>query len=227
MSQKLRYIEDENIYPATIPERKPLINKEQYQVLYKESTENPDKFWGEQAENLDWFEKWHTVKSTSFDYNDIHIKWFEGGKLNVSYNCIDRHLKTRGEQVAIIWEGDNPDDSKNITYSELHKQVCKFANILKNNSVKKGDVVTLYMPMIVESAYAMLACARIGAIHSVVFGGFSPEALKNRIENCESKFVITADEGVRGGKHVPLKSNVDKAVANLDVKVLVDRKSVV
>jgi len=225
MSQTLRQIEDETIYPAATSARTPLINKEQYQELYEQSIEKPEEFWEEQAKTLDWFEKWQNVKNTSFE-NDVHIKWFEGAKLNVSYNCIDRHLEKRGLQTAIIWEGDNPAESKHITYNELHEQVCKFANILKNNNVKKGDVVTLYMPMIVESAYAMLACARIGAIHSVVFGGFSSDALKNRIKNCESRFVITADEGVRGGKHVPLKSNVDEAIDELDdVKVLVIKRT--
>ena len=151
------------------------------------------------------------VKNTSFE-GKVSIKWFEDGVTNVSYNCIDRHLKKRGDQVAIIWEGDNPYDDKKITYNELYEQVCKLANVLKSNGVKKGDRVTIYMPMIPEAAYAMLACTRIGAIHSIVFGGFSPDALAGRIHDCESTFVITADEGLRGGKKIPLKANTDKAI---------------
>ena len=153
------------------------------------------------------------VKNTSFAKGNVSIKWFEDGTTNVAYNCIDRHLHTRGDQTAIIWEGDDPEDSKHITYEQLHDEVCRFANVLSNRNVKKGDRVTIYLPMIPEAAYAMLACARIGAIHSVVFGGFSPDSLAGRIEDCQSKVVITADEGLRGGRKVPLKANTDAAIA--------------
>ncbi len=155
------------------------------------------------------------VKNTSFEPGKISIKWFEDGKTNVAYNCVDRHLETRGEQTAIIWEGDNPDESKHISYRELHAQVCRMANVLRNRGVGKGDRVTLYMPMIPEAAYAMLACARLGAIHAIVFGGFSPDSLASRIQGCASKVVITADEGLRGGRKVPLKANVDEAIKRL------------
>lgn len=217
MTNALRQMEDQTRIPAhSRPDGKaPLITAESYQRLYAESLANPSEFWGKQAKRLNWFKPWDTVKNTSYD-GDVHIRWFEGGKLNVSYNCIDRHLATRGEQTAIIWEGDEPTQSKHISYNQLHKEVCRFANVLKKLGVKKGDTVTLYMPMIPEAAYAMLACTRIGAVHSVVFGGFSPEALRGRIENGNSQFVITADEGLRGGKTVPLKSNVDKALSNKD-----------
>jgi acetyl-CoA synthetase len=185
---------------------------EQYKKMYDESVKNPEKFWGEQAETLDWFKKWNKVKDTSFNH-PVHIKWFEGGELNVSYNCIDRHLEKRGDKVALIWEADSPETpSKKVTYRELHQQVCQFANVLKKNGVKRGDRVTLYMPMILEAAYAMLACTRIGAIHSVIFGGFAPDSIADRILNCESDFVITADEGLRGTKTIPLKTNVDTAL---------------
>jgi acetyl-CoA synthetase len=188
------------------------MTKDEYQKLYDESIANPEAFWGKQAERLHWFKKWHKVKDTSFT-KPVHIKWFEGGELNVSYNCIDRHLEKRGDKVALIWESDDPKvASKKITYKELHQQVCRFANVLKNNGVKRGDRVTLYMPMIVEAAYAMLACTRIGAVHSVIFGGFAPDSIADRVLNCESDFVITADEGFRGGKTIPLKKNVDQAL---------------
>jgi acetyl-CoA synthetase len=191
------------------------VNQQQYQEMYQRSVEDPDGFWAEQAETyLDWDKKWDKVSDWSYDQNNLHIKWFEGGKLNVSYNCIDRHLEKRGDQTAIIWEGDDPKVSKHITYKQLHEEVCKLANILKSRGVKKGDRVCIYMPMIPEAAYAMLACARIGAVHSVVFGGFSPESLKDRILDSDCRIVITADEGVRGGKHVPLKANTDKAVTH-------------
>lgn len=203
----------------------PHVTAEQYDALYQESITNPEGFWDKQAkERLDWIAPYSTVKNASYD--DVSIKWFEGGKINVSANCIDRHLATRGDQTAIIWEGDDPNDSKHITYNELHKEVCRFSNVLKELGVKKGDRVTIYMPMIPEAAYAMLACTRIGAVHSVVFGGFSPEALRGRIEDCESQFVITADEGLRGSKKVPLKANVDDAVKSIDgVKVLVVKRT--
>ena len=209
-SQTLREQEDATLIFAPQPARKPHITKADYARLYAESINNPDKFWAAQAQRLDWLKEWRTVKETSFT-GDVSIRWFAGGKLNVAANCIDRHLEKRGDQAAIIWEGDNPAESKHITYKELHREVYRFANVLKGQGVKKGDVVTIYMPMIPEAAYAMLACARIGAVHSVVFGGFSPEALKGRIEDCHSRVIITADEGVRGGKTIPLKANVDGA----------------
>ena len=188
-----------------------LIDDETYQKWYKQSIKDPDKFWGKHGKRIDWFKPYTKVKNTSFT-GKVAIKWFEDGLTNVSYNCIDRHLEKRGDQVAIIWEGDNPYDDKKITYRELYDQVCRLANVMKSNGVKKGDRVTIYMPMIPEAAYAMLACTRIGAIHSIVFGGFSPDALAGRISDCESTFVITADEGLRGGKKVPLKHNVDVAI---------------
>jgi acetyl-CoA synthetase len=189
------------------------INKDQYETLYKESVENPDTFWANQAQELlTWDTPWSSV--CTYDFNKGEAAWFSGAKLNVSSNCIDRHLASKGDQTAIIWEGDDPSDSKTITYIELHQHVCKLANVLKSRGVKKGDRVSIYMPMIPEAAYAMLACARIGAIHSVVFGGFSPEALKDRILDSDCRLVITADEGVRGGKNIPLKNNVDTAVAS-------------
>jgi acetyl-CoA synthetase len=188
-----------------------LIDNDTYLKWYKESVSNPDKFWGKHGKRIDWFKPFTKVKNTSFT-GKVPIKWFEDGLTNVSYNCIDRHLKKRGDQVAIIWEGDNPYDDKKITYNELSEHVNKLANVLKSNGVKKGDRVTIYMPMIPEAAYAMLACTRIGAIHSIVFGGFSPDALAGRIVDCESTFVITSDEGLRGGKPVPLKENTDKAI---------------
>ncbi len=189
------------------------INAQQYDSLYKQSIDNPEAFWGEQAKQfLSWSKPWDKVMDYSFDAKDLYIKWFQGGTLNVAYNCIDRHLEKKGEQVAIIWEGDDPSDDKKITFNELHHDVSKFANILKQRGVKKGDRVCIYMPMIPEAGYAMLACARIGAVHSVVFGGFSPEALKGRILDSDCQVVITADEGVRAGKHIPLKANTDKAL---------------
>lgn len=185
---------------------------EEYKKMYDRSINDPAGFWAEQAETLTWYKKWSTVKDTSFT-SPVYIKWFEGGELNVSYNCIDRHLEKRGDKVALIWESDSPDvPSKHITYKELHKQVCLFANVLKRHGVKRGDRVTLYMPMIVESAYAMLACTRIGAVHSVIFGGFAPDSIADRILNFESDYVITADEGLRGTKIIPLKANVDAAL---------------
>jgi acetyl-CoA synthetase len=187
------------------------INKEQYEKLYKQSVENPEEFWAKQAESLEWFTPFTKVKNTTFD-GDVSIKWFEDGELNVAYNCIDRHLKNKGEQTAIIWEGNEPTEDAKITYNELHKEVCSFSNVLKSQGIKKGDRVIIYMPMILEASYAMLACARIGAVHSVVFGGFSPNALADRIIDCEASIVITADEGKRGTKFVPLKKNVDEAL---------------
>ena len=177
------------------------------------SLADPNGFWAEQAKRIHWIQHFTKVKNTSFAKDNVSIKWFEDGATNVAYNCIDRHLHARGNQTAIIWEGDDPKNSKHITYQELHDEVCRFANILRNRNVKKGDRVTIYMPMIPEAAYAMLACARIGAIHSVVFGGFSPDSLAGRIEDCKSNVVITADEGLRGGRKVPLKANTDAAIA--------------
>jgi acetyl-CoA synthetase len=194
---------------------KAYIDEATYQSMYRRSVEEPDAFWAEQAETfLSWYKPWDKVSDCSFDADDLHIRWFEGGKLNVAYNCIDRHLDDRADQVAIIWEGDDPDDDKKITFRELHEQVSKLANVLKARGVEKGDRVCIYMPMIPEAGYAMLACARIGAVHSVVFGGFSPESLKDRILDSDCRVVITADEGLRGGKTVPLKANTDKAVEN-------------
>ncbi|TIW19007.1 MAG: acetate--CoA ligase, partial [Mesorhizobium sp.] len=188
-----------------------LIDNDTYLKWYADSVKNPDKFWGKHGKRIDWFKPFTKVKNTSFD-GKVSIKWFEDGQTNVSYNCIDRHLKKRGDQTAIIWEGDNPYDDRKITYNELYAHVCRFANVLKKHGVKKGDRVTIYMPMIPETAYAMLACTRLGAIHSVVFGGFSPDALAGRIDDCKSTIIVTADEGLRGGKPIPLKDNADKAI---------------
>ncbi|MBO6554728.1 MAG: acetate--CoA ligase [Roseitalea sp.] len=196
--------------PAAV-KKKALIDDATYKTWYQQSVDDPEGFWSKHGQRIDWFKPYTKVKNTSFT-GKVAIKWFEDGVTNVSYNCIDRHLEKRGDQVAIIWEGDNPYDDKKITYRELHDEVCRLANAMKARGVKKGDRVTLYLPMIPEAAYAMLACARIGAVHSIVFGGFSPDALADRIVGCESSFVITADEGLRGGKKVPLKHNVDLAV---------------
>jgi acetyl-CoA synthetase len=198
-----------------------------YEKAYADSVKNPEKFWGKEAKRLDWIKAPKKIKNTSFAYPNVSIKWYEDGVLNVSANCIDRHLKKRANQTAIIWEGDNPYDDKKITYRELYEHVCRLANVMKKHGVKKGDRVTIYMPMIPEAGYAMLACARIGAVHSVVFGGFSPESLAGRIDDCESKFVITADEGLRGGKKIPLKANTDAALAKTKggAKVLVVRRT--
>ncbi|WP_042695379.1 acetate--CoA ligase, partial [Azospirillum sp. B506] len=188
------------------------VNAEAYARMYEQSVKDPEAFWGEQGKRLDWIKPYSTVKDVNFN-DDVHIRWFQDGTLNVSANCIDRHLATRGDQTAILFEGDDPGVSKAITYKELHEKVSRLANVLKKNGVKKGDRVTIYLPMIPEAAYAMLACTRIGAIHSIVFGGFSPDSLKDRIVDCDSHFVITSDEGLRGGRKVPLKANADKAVA--------------
>ena len=187
------------------------LTPEKYQEMYFASVSNPEAFWKEHGARVNWFTPYSLVKDVSWDQSDLNVRWFSDGELNVCYNCIDRHLEQRGDKTALIWEGDEPADDAKITYKELHREVCRFANVLKDMGVSKGDRVTIYMPMILEAAYAMLACARIGAIHSVVFGGFSPEALAGRITDCDSKFVITADEGVRGGKIIPLKANTDEA----------------
>ena len=193
--------------------KRALVDQAKYQEMYARSVSDPNGFWAEQAKRIGWIKPFTKVENASFAPGKISIKWFEDGVLNVAWNCIDRHLDKRGDQTAIIWEGDNPSESKHITYRQLHDEVCKFANILRTRNVKKGDRVTIYLPMIPEAAYAMLACARIGAIHSVVFAGFSPDSLAQRITDCQSKVVITADEGLRGGKKVPLKANVDAAIA--------------
>jgi acetyl-CoA synthetase len=203
------------------------IDNEKYLALYRESIENPDAFWGREGKRLHWIKPYAKVKNTSYDPHNVSIKWFEDGTLNVAANCIDRHLEKRGDQVAVIWEGDEPDLDLKITYRQLHDRVCRFANVLKRLGVVKGDRVTIYMPMIPEAAIAMLACARIGAVHSVVFGGFSPDSLAGRILDCDSKVVVTADEGVRGGKKAPLKVNADKAIEKCPVveKVLVVKRT--
>jgi acetyl-CoA synthetase len=191
------------------------VSAEQYKEMYQRSVDDPAGFWGEQADQyLTWFKKWDTVLDWSFAGDDLHINWFKGGTLNVSYNCLDRHLDTRGDQVAIIWEGDDPNEDRKITYRELHEEVCRFANVLKSRGVNKGDRVSLYLPMVPEAAVAMLACTRIGAVHSIVFGGFSPDALKDRINDSDCRCVITSDQSMRGGKKVPLKGNADTAIAS-------------
>ena len=204
MSEKIYAVTDEWARRAFVDDAK-------YQAMYAQSVAHPDAFWGEQGKRIDWFKPYTKVKNTSFDPHNVSIKWFEDGLTNVAYNCVDRHLATRGDQTAIIWEGDDPQESRHITYRELHAQVGKFANVLKAHGVGRGDTVTIYLPMIPEAAYAMLACARVGAVHSIVFGGFSPDSLASRIEGCGSKVVITADEGLRGGRKVALKTNADAA----------------
>ena len=195
------------------------LTKDKYEEAYKFALDNPEAFWEKEGKRINWINPYTMVKDVTWSNNDVNIKWFYDGTLNASYNCIDRHLSDKSDQVAIIWEGDDPNESKKITYKELHQKVSKFANMMKHYGVQKGDRVTIYMPMIPEAAYAMLACSRIGAIHSVVFGGFSPDALAGRILDCDSKFLITADEGIRGGKIVPLKVNSDKALEQCpDVK---------
>ena len=198
--------------PSAAALARTLTTRAQYEAEYARSVSDPDGFWREQAKRIDWMKPFTKVKNTSFQYPDVSIKWFEDGVLNVSANCIDRHLPARADDVAFIWEGDDPGQSEKITYARLHQEVCRFANVMKAQGVRKGDRVTIYLPMIPAAAYAMLACARIGAVHSVVFGGFSPQALEGRINDCDSKVVITADEGRRGGKSVPLKKNVDDAL---------------
>src|SRR6201986_3281668 len=204
--------------------RRAYVSAVEYGARYTESVTDPDGFWGKEAARLDRMKPFTKVSDVSWDPDNLHVRWFEDGALNVAANCIDRHLAKRGNQTAIIWEGDDPKDSKHITYRQLHEEVCRFANVLKARGVKKGDRVTIYLPMIPEAAYAMLACARIGAVHSVVFGGFSPDSLAGRIEDAKSTVLITADEGVRGGRKIPLKVNTDAAIGkagNVDHVVVV------
>jgi len=215
--------------PPEIAERA-LIDKTRFEDIYRRSVADPDAFWAEQTERLDWITFPQKISDVSWERSDLHIRWFEDGTLNACYNCLDRHLAERGDQTAIIWEGDDPERDLTLTYRQLHEQVCRLANVMKDQGVNRGDRVTIYMPMIPEAAMAMLACARIGAVHSVVFGGFSPDALAGRIIDCKSSYLITADEGVRGGKIVPLKSNVDEACSRDGVldclkKVLVVRNT--
>jgi acetyl-CoA synthetase len=219
-----------DIYPVDdATKARTLVDADRYAELYTQSVEDNEGFWAEQAQRIDWIKAFTKIKDVSFEKDDLHIRWFEDGTLNACYNCVDRHLESKADDVAIIWEGDDPQRDLTITYSQLHERVCRFANALKALGAKKGDRITLYMPMIPEAAVAMLACARIGAVHSVVFGGFSPDALAGRIHDCASNIVITADEGIRGGKGVSLKDNVDAAAANPDVttleKVLVVRNT--
>ena len=216
----------DKIYPVPAEwAKRAWVDDAKYKAMYKRSVEDPNGFWGEMGRRLDWIKPYTKVKNTSFDTHNVSIKWYEDGTLNVCANCVDRHLKTRGDQVAIIWEGDDPTRDEKITYKQLHERVSKFANVLKSLGVKKGDRVTIYLPMIPEAAYAMLACARIGAVHSIVFAGFSPDSLQNRVEDADSKLIIVADEGLRGGKSVPLKKNTDEALKKCkgDEKVLVVR----
>ncbi len=212
----------EKIYPVSAQwAQGAFINEAKYKDMYARSVSDPDGFWGEQGKRIDWMTPYTKVKNTSFDPHHVSIKWFEDGRTNAAFNCVDRHLATRAQQTAIIFEGDDPSDSRHITYQELYEQVCRFANVLKAHGVKRGDRVTIYLPMIPEAAYAMLACARIGAAHSVVFGGFSPDSLAGRIEDAGTDVLITADEGLRGGRKVPLKANADAAAEKVAVKTMV------
>ncbi len=218
----------DKIYPVPAQwAKRAYVNADSYQAMYDRSVSDPEGFWAEAGQRLQWIKPYTRAKNTTFGPGPVDIRWFEDGTINVSANCIDRHLATRGDQIAIIWEGDNPDESERITYRQLSERVQRFANVLKKHGVKKGDRVTIYLPMIPEAAYAMLACTRIGAVHSIVFGGFSPDSLQNRIEDADSKLIITADEGLRGGKPVPLKKNVDAALAKCKggEKVLVVRRT--
>jgi acetyl-CoA synthetase len=219
----------ETIYPVPAEwSARAWVDEAKYQEMYKRSIEDPDGFWGEMGKRIDWIKPYTKVKNTSYDPHNVSIKWYEDGTLNVCANCVDRHVATRGDQVAICWEGDDPTEDEKITYKQLLERVSKFANVMLANGVQKGDRVTIYMPMIPEAAYAMLACARIGAIHSIVFGGFSPDSLADRIVDADSNFVVTADEGLRGGRTIPLKANTDAAIAKTgrsDIKVLVTRRT--
>ena len=204
---------EEQVFP--VPEaiaKTAWCDNEKYLQMYKRSVADPEGFWAEQAKRIDWIKPFTKIRDVSFQAPDVHIRWFHDGTLNVSANCLDRHLAKRGDQIALLWEGDDPSVSKAMTYRELHREVCKFANVLKGLGVKKGDRVTIYLPMILELPIAMLACARIGAVHSIVFGGFSPDSLGGRIQDCDSTVVVTSDEGVRGGRKIPLKANTDKAL---------------
>ena len=198
--------------PSEAAKARTLTTKAQYDEMYARSVSDPDGFWKEQSQRIDWIKAPTRIKNTSYAYPDISIKWFEDGVLNITANCIDRHLAKRGDQTAIIWEGDTPGTDGKVTYKQLHERVCRYANVLKANGVRKGDRVTIYMPMVIDTAVAMLACARIGAVHSVIFGGFSPDSISGRINDCDSRIVLTADEGRRGGKTIPLKRNVDEAL---------------
>ncbi|MEC8642470.1 MAG: acetate--CoA ligase [Pseudomonadota bacterium] len=219
--------QDRLFAPSTATVENALIDDDGYQAMYAASIADPDAFWAEHGKRIDWIRPYSQISDVSYEAGDLHINWFADGTLNAAANCLDRHLATRGDQTAIIWEGDDPADSRHITYAELHEEVCRFANVMKAEGAKKGDRITIYMPMIPEAAVAMLACARIGAVHSVVFGGFSPDALAGRIRDCDSNMVITADEGVRGGRAVPLKANTDAALASCPdcSKVIVVRRT--
>ncbi len=209
MSEELYYP------PASVSSKAHIASMEQYREMYERSINSPDEFWAEQAERFCWFKRWDQVRSYNYDVTqgDIQIEWFKGGQCNITSNCLDRHLETRGDQTAILWEGNEPGENKSLTYRELHREVCKFANVLKNHGVKKGDRVSIYMPMVIELSIAMLACARVGAIHSIVFGGFSPTALADRIVDSSCTVLITTDGGFRGAKPVPIKANADEAMA--------------
>ncbi len=212
----------EKVYPVSAQwASRAFVDDAKYNAMYAASIKDPDAFWGEHGKRIDWIKPYTKVKNTNFNQPHVSIKWFEDGVTNVAMNCVDRHLPQRADQTAIIWEGDNPAESQHISYRQLHEHVCRFANVLKANGVKKGDCVTIYLPMIPEAAYAMLACARIGAVHSIVFGGFSPDSLAGRIEDASSTIVITADEGLRGGKPVPLKANADAAAQKAPVKTMI------
>ena len=213
----------DGIYPVPAEwAKKALIDESAYHQKYRQSISDPDTFWRAEAQRIDWISPFHTVKDTSFNQGDFRIRWFEGGQLNLAANCLERHLGTRGDQAAIIWEPDNPAaPGRTITYAQLHRDVCRFANLLKAKGVTKGDRVTIYLPMVPEAAVAMLACARIGAVHSIVFAGFSPDALAGRIADCQSNIVLTADQGVRGGKPIPLKANVDAALEKVAVDTVI------
>jgi len=213
---------DDKLYDVPADwKKRAFIDDAKYREMYAASVKDPNKFWGEQAKRINWIKPFTKVKNTSYDPHNVSIKWFEDGTLNACFNCVDRHVAKRGDQIAIIWEGDDPKDSKTVTYKQLHAEVQKFANVLKKQGVKKGDRVTIYLPMIVEVAYAILACARIGAIHSVIFGGFSPDSIAGRVDDCKSDIIVTADEGVRGGRKIPLKANVDAACEKAPVKTVI------
>jgi acetyl-CoA synthetase len=202
-------------------QKRAFVDDAKYQEMYARSIKDPNGFWAEHAKRVDWIKPFTKVKNTSFDPHNVSIKWFEDGTLNACYNCVDRHLAKRGDQTALIWEGDDPKDDKKVTYKQLHAEVSRFANVLKKQGVKKGDRVTIYLPMIVEAAYAILACARIGAVHSVIFGGFSPDSIAGRVDDCKSDVIVTADEGLRGGRKIPLKENVDAACEKAPVKCVI------